>query len=419
MKKTQEERPGLAATIALVAILVPLTGVSQFYRNSIGVAATTIARDLDLRPDQLGWVASMFFLTFGASQIPVGILIDRYGPRRAIIGASLILVLGALTSFLANSYGVLLLSRALLALGCSTFFVGPLIIYSRLYGGSLFSTFAALQLGLGSLGTLIATGPLAYGVQAFGWRLSYLVPGLAAFILAGGAFFLLKRHPKSDVTGLARETLRETLAGVAEAAKVRDFPALFLLQFACYSVVGVIVGLWGAPFLAHTFGVDLSVQGLGMMAVAFAYVIAVLAIGPLDRLIGSYKIPVSIGVGGATAILILLALFAPLLGFYGAIASFVALVICLGVTPIFTAHGRALFPPHLTGRGLTLINVGVMGGAFTMQTLSGFLIRFVAGEAKIYPLTAYRLVFAMEAGLMLCAFALYLTTRDPLRPAKT
>ncbi len=412
---SNQSAPGLAASVALVAILVPLTAVSQFYRNAIGVAATTIAKDMTLRPDQLGWLASAFFLTFALSQIPVGIIIDRYGPRKAIGGASLLLVLGAILSYAAPNYPALLAARALLALGCSTFFMGPLVLYSRLYDKSVFSTLTGLQLGLGGLGALVATGPLAYAVEVYGWRLSYLMPGLIAFAFAVLAVVLTGRHPQAGRGSESRETLRETLAGVAQAARMPDVPAMFLLQFATYSVVGVILGLWGGPFLAHVYGVDLAGQGKGMTLVAVALVAAILVLGPSDRLMKSYKRPVLAGVGVAVLSLFALAAFAPQMSMAQALTAMALIAAGLGVSPVFTAHGRALFPPHLTGRGLTFINVGVMGGAFTMQTATGLLIRFVAGDAAVYPLHAYRLVFLVEGVLLAAALLFYTTTRDPLR----
>ena len=75
------------------------------------------------------------------------------------------------------------------------------------------------------------------------------------------------------------------------------------------------------------------------------------------------------------------------------------------------AHGRSLLPPHLVGRGMTLFNVGTMGGTFVVQLVSGALIDLFPAQDGVYPLDAYRLVFAAQALCILAAGAAYATAR--------
>ena len=80
--------------------------------------------------------------------------------------------------------------------------------------------------------------------------------------------------------------------------------------------------------------------------------------------------------------------------------------------PVLIAHGRSLLPPHLVGRGMTLFNIGTMGGAFVVQLVSGALIDLFPAQDGVYPLDAYRLVFAAAgAGIVARGCAAYLTVR--------
>jgi len=79
--------------------------------------------------------------------------------------------------------------------------------------------------------------------------------------------------------------------------------------------------------------------------------------------------------------------------------------------PVLIAHGRSFLPPHLVGRGMTLFNIGTMGGTFVVQLASGALIDLFPAHAGVYPLDAYRLVFAVQAVAIMVASAAYLTVR--------
>ena len=124
-------RPAPRRLSFLVAALVSIYAISQFLRNSIGVIANDLARELDLSATQTGLLSSAFFFSFAAVQIPIGILIDRYGPKRTMLATAVLTVLGTILFALASSASVLIAARVLMGLGCSTFFMAPLVIYAR------------------------------------------------------------------------------------------------------------------------------------------------------------------------------------------------------------------------------------------------------------------------------------------------
>jgi len=83
--------------------------------------------------------------------------------------------------------------------------------------------------------------------------------------------------------------------------------------------------------------------------------------------------------------------------------------------PLLIAHGRALFPLHLVGRGLTVLNMASMGGTFLVQAVSGFVIElFPTAPDGAYALAAYRLVFALQAGFILLACLVYFGSSEPI-----
>jgi MFS family permease len=140
--------------------------------------------------------------------------------------------------------------------------------------------------------------------------------------------------------------------------------------------------------------------------------------GPTDRLLGSYKAPALIGAGAMIAAYLVLAFAGPLPK--SMLAAWFAIFGLVGASvPLMIAHGKSLFPPHLVGRGITLLNMGTMGGVFLTQAVSGALIdAFQPAANGAYPLAAYRLVFALQAAFILLACLVYLGARDPRSEAR-
>ena len=141
--------------------------------------------------------------------------------------------------------------------------------------------------------------------------------------------------------------------------------------------------------------------------------------GVTDRWFGSYRTPAIIGILGALATLVLGAVFmlpaAALPAFMAAFGFF------FGITPVMTALGKSLFPRELTGRGMTLINTGVIGGAFAQQAFTGFVIEAFGSKivdgVRIYPPEAFRLVFGLLALQVAIALWFYLRAPD-LHPSR-
>src|SRR5262249_25602704 len=168
--------------ITLVATLVSIYIVSQFLRNSIGVIAPNLAADLGLSPAEIGLLSSIFFLTFAAVQIPLGMSLGRFGARICLVIGVAVAVFVAVVFSCAASPAVLIFGRALLGLGTAGSFVASLAGYARRFPPDRFATLAGLQVGIGTLGALLATAPLAFSTATIGWRGRFLRVGAGMFL---------------------------------------------------------------------------------------------------------------------------------------------------------------------------------------------------------------------------------------------
>jgi predicted MFS family arabinose efflux permease len=397
------------AALVLVAALVSTYAISQFLRNSIGVIANDLARELDLTATQTGLLSSAFFFAFAAVQIPIGILIDRYGPKRTMLGTAVLTVLGTVLFALASSASTLIAARVLMGLGCSTFFMAPLVIYARRFPPERFASLTSLQMGLANIGTLAATAPLAASASAFGWRASFLAVAVLTIVIAFAIAFLV---PRDSGSGKPKETWAVTFRGVAEALKVRSFWPVFFMHLTTYGCFASVIGLWGGPWLSDVHGADLGTRGRILLLGATAQICGMLLWGAMDRFWLSYKKPVLIG--STATILLLVILVTMPIDRTSATVWFPLFGLSVAYTPILTSHGKSLFPAALTGRGITLMNIGTMGGAFLSQSVTGLLIDLVGrSDQGLYRPEGYRLVFAALAGWLLLSLAFYVRAIDP------
>ena len=403
---------GVMNAILLVGVLCAIHTMSQFLRTSIGVIAPDIALELGLTASGIGLLSSSFFFSFAATQVPLGVAIDRFGPRLVLLVSTAIAVAGTIVFATAKSPEIMVLGRVITGIGCASFFIAPLTIYSRWFPPERFSTIVGIQLGLSALGMLGATAPLAYATAAFGWRPSFLaVAGLTAAI-GFIAYVIVRDYPPGVVPPRRHETLIETIRGLAVVARTPSVPRLFAMHFSGFSVMVTVLGLWGGPYLAHVYGHDLGRRGDLLFVLATANVLANFVWGPLDRICKSYKGPV---IGGALVTILLLAGIAWVgkLEGWTLVAWFVAFGISTAYTPVLTAHGRSLFPPELVGRGLTLLNLGTMSGVFVLQFATGLVIDLFPPSDGAYPVEAYRAVFALLALVLAAATLIYLRSSDP------
>jgi MFS family permease len=414
MSVTADRRAASAAdVVVLFATLVAAYLLSQFFRNSIAVIAPDIAAEMNIPAHDIGMLSSAFFFAFAAVQLPLGVAIDRFGAKGCMLVCAAITVAGTLMFAAGRSSSGLVMARIVMGVGTSCFLMAPLALYARRFSADRFAMLAGLHMAIGTLGALLATAPLATAAAAIGWRAAFVAAAVAVAV-SGLMIAIVVREPPA-VAAARHETLRDNILGLRAAMRVPSVGRLFLMQTATYSSFGIFAGLWGGPYLSDAYGYGLTERGSLLLIAAVAQIVGLALYGWTDRLCGSYRVPVVIGAATTAGLFAVLAEAGtlPHLPLLAWLAGFGALS---GFTPVVIAHGKSLFPPELTGRGMTLLNVGSMGGVFFVQAISGYAIElFGAGTGGAYPLDAYRLVFALQAIFVIGAVAVYATARDPLR----
>jgi MFS family permease len=403
--------PFSALAIAIVVTLGLLYIVSQFLRNSVGVIAPDLAAEVGLSPIEIGLLSSIYFFCFAATQLPLGVALDRFGPKRCMLVSIAVTVLGSAAFGLAHNAAGLVVSRALLGFGTACFLMAPVALFARWFPPERFSTFAGIHLGVGSLGALLATAPLAFTAATFGWRSAFLGVAVITVVVGILTWLIVTDDPPGRSTEPRHETLKESVAGIWQVIRTPSIGRVFLVQLTSYPSFVLVVGLWGGPYLTHIYGYDLKGRGEILFVAALAQVLGSFFWGPSDRIFGRFKPPILAGTALSFSALLLFALGGvmptPLL-----LTAFVLLGFSTGMTSVVMSHGRSLVPPHLLGRCITLLNIGTMGGGFLVQFVSGAVIDLFPAEGGAYPLVAYQVVFGLQAALVLAGAWAYFGSEE-------
>ena len=406
----------LKGSLLLVGLCIAIYMTSQFFRNSVNVIGPDLAREYDLDARSLSLVASMFFLAFAIVQIPLGMAIDRYGPKICLIVPALIAVAGTLLFAFARNYWELVAARAVIGVGCSSFLMAPLAIYAERFAPSRFATLVGLQVGAGTLGSLGATAPLAWASAAWGWRNAFVaVAALTVVIIVLLAVFIRDGEAGKTRRKAKAESFGELCKGVVAASKIDSFWPIFIMQMIAYPAFGAIVALWSGPWLAQVYGIPLEPRGNMLFWMTLSQIIGLFIFGPADRWFSSYKTPSMIGAGVCAGVLAVAALVPVPAGLV--LAYLVLLAFVFGFSPALTAHGKSLFPPQLMGRGLSIMNIAAIGGVYLQQWLTGqvmdmFSPALVEG-VRLYPPEAFRCVFGLLAAEIVVGILVYSRARDP------
>lgn len=400
------------ATLLLLALLIA-TGLSQFHRAALGVVGPELAADLGGGAALLGAANGAFFLALLLAQIPVGLALDRAGPRLTVAVLAVPAVLGAAAQALAPDGPAFLAARFVLGLGCAASFMASVVLSARWWAGERLTTALGRVFALSQVGILLAGAPFAAAALWLGWRGAYL---LAAAITAGAALlwwrWVRDDPPDRPPPTRPKETLREALRGQVTVWRTPGLLPVLSMHLVGYAGMATVLAVWAGPFLADRYGLSPEGRGWVLLAMGLALPLGLLAVGPLERRLNTRKWLVAGLAAAVTLVLATLALW-PDPPLWAAVGLLVLLGLLNCFPVVVVAHGRSLFPDPLVGRGATTVNLAQTLGLAALPALTGAIV--VAAP----PEHAYRLVFGTLAAALACGLAGYLTGADrPPRPGR-
>ncbi len=418
MPNVTTQRNNKVLAIGWIICILGALFYSYEYLLRIAPAAmvTPLMQSFNLHAESLGALVSLYYLAYTPMQAVVGVVHDLYGPRRVLIFAVLVCLLGSLLFGIANSLIMASIARILLGFGSAFAFVGALKLASVWLPSNRFAFFVGAVTALGMLGGMFGNILMTSFVDTVGWRESYLIGGMSGLLLLGLIALIIKDQPP-QLNGTAEnkdvKTLgyKQTLQGLLQIMKSKQMWIAGGVGGLLYLSLSVFAELWGNKFVQQVYGFS-SVDAATITSMVFVgWLVGSPLVGWISDKIQRRRLPLILSALGALVMATLVVSMSEVSMFVGCLLFFLFGLFCSAQNICF-ALGRENAPAEMAGAAVAFINLVVMFGGLIFQPLVGKLLDvFWSGAmldgVRLYSAQDFRLVMlVLPIG---CFFAIFLS----------
>ena len=365
--------------------------VSFLFRNVNSIVFPELTAEFGLSPGALGLLTSAYFLTFAGAQLPLGILMDRYGPRRVNAAMLLVAAIGALVFAFALDLTTLVLGRALIGMGVAVCLMASMTAFVLWFPLERMATLVGWMLLVGAIGALSATKPVELALRVIDWRTLFVM--LAGYAVCASLAIFLFVPEKSPTAPPG--TLRSQIGAVRTILLDRGFWSIGLTSAFVQSVAISLLGLWAGPWMRDVAGLDRAELASNLLFAAAAFGVGGVLWGVLsDRLTQRGVPPLATYFWGCVACT---AAMLPIVLGHGS-ASLLLWSLFMGLSPFGTLAYALLagrFPKEMAGRVVTALNMVMFFLAFAVQLGVGAIINLWPVIDGRYAVDGYRTAFAL------------------------
>ncbi|GAB3765802.1 sugar phosphate permease [Nocardioides ginsengisegetis] len=393
-----------AFVVWLVGLLVYLLAV--FHRSSLAVAGLAATERFDISASQLATFTMLQLLVYAAMQIPVGLMVDRFGPRRVMLTGTLLMTAAQTGFALAETYPEALVARLFVGMGDAMTFICVLRLIATWFAVTRIPLITQLTGTLGQLGGVLAAVPMTWALGHVGWTRAYLSTASLGIVLAVAVLLLLRDSPAERSRrgpALSLPAVRKSLAASWALPGTRlGFWIHFSTQFSSTA----LALLWGYPFFVRGEGLSPNAAG-GLLT---CLVVSVMLVGPaLGWLIGLHpwhRSSMALTIVGAIVVAWTVVLLWP---GDAPLPVLVLLVFVVGVGGPASMIGfdvaRTSNPPHRLASASGIINQGGFTASLLLVVSIGVILDWrTPGGGTDYTPEAFR--WAMSAQYVLWAVGL-------------
>lgn len=388
---------GALSAVLVARVFLPFAAgffLSYVYRVVNAVIGPEIAGEIGLAAEHLGLLTSVYFLTFAAFQLPLGVLLDRFGPRRVEATLLLVAVAGAILFAASEGLGALVVARGLIGLGVSACLMAGFKAFVTWFPPGRLTLANGALVASGGAGAMAATAPAEAALDAIGWRGMFLVLAGLTFALAVAILLVVPEKPPA-----APARWRDQVRGYGAVARDRVFwrhaPVLGLLHGGYIA----IQSLWAGPWLRDVAGLGRDAAADVLLGLAAAMIVSALGVGWAGGRLARAGVPLGwVVMAGSAALVATETAIALGIGAATPALPWIVFGLCSGFAAlIYTAVLRA-FAPDMAGRASTALNLFLFVGAFAFQYAIGWIIDRVPGSTPAaYAPAAYTIAFGAVA----------------------
>lgn len=387
----------------------------MFHRVSLAIIAPDLMRSLLLSPDQFGFLAAVYFYAFAFTQVPLGLLLDRFGPRLLITVLPLLAAAGSFFFAGAHSASAAYWTRSLIGVGMAAVLMGIFKVFTAWFSPREFATLSGGIIAIGALGALLATTPLSLLVRAVGWRDAYRWAALATGIIAVLVAAVVRNRPRDARVSPAAPPARGISPWQArkQVYSNRNFWLIAASSGLRYSVFIAIQGVWAAPYFSEVVGLSPLRTSQILLSMAIGYIIGCPLMGAVsDRIVHSRKRVLVPTLAVSVVALLPLLWGSSSFPFWGYVTAFFVYGLTGGSGALMFAHCKDLFPLPMAATVMTSVNFFSFLSVAGLQQVLGAVIG--AGGARLgFAPGPFHLAFGLCIGAVVLALISYLFTQDP------
>lgn len=359
---------------------------SIFHRVGTASIATNLTTDFNTDNSVLGLMSGMYFYSYAAAQIPVGIMLDKIGTRKTITILGIIASLGNLIFSLSPTISILAIGRGFIGFGVGGFYISALKALALRFNPNRYATLTGILTSIGHLGGVVASSPLALLALSMGWREAFLIVFILMFIFVAVAWFATKdsenKQPKSKRN--IRKDFRKIFSN-SQLLKIIPIP------FFVYGCFVSFQGLWAGPFLMDVYGMSKANASLFFMFISIGFMVAFPLAGIISDKVNKKKPVLLTGLIFSLLYWLTMSIFGAVLESYQLVALLTFLGVSYGFTCIFLTIPATMFPLEIAGSALASLNIfNFIGGGF-FQYFMGFIIDSTYQEGNLF--FSYQIIF--------------------------
>lgn len=393
----QQHAIGGRRAYAVWGAAVAVYALAVFHRTSLGVAGLLAADRFHITGTQLATFTVLQLLVYAAMQVPVGVLLDRFGSRRLILVGLALMTVGQLVFGVATSFGTGIAARVLVGAGDAMVFVSVIRVVALWFPVRRAALFTQLTGQVGQVGAIVASFPLAAALHGVGWTPTFLAASAAGAVLFVVLLTVLKDSPyaRTEQERIRLRALAENLRATWGTPGTRlGLWSHFTSQFG----MTVFALLWGFPFLVRGQGLTEGVASALLVVMTLTQIIAAPVVGAI---VGRYPYRRSLlvlAVVAATALVWAVVLAWP---GHAPMPLLVTMVVvtALGVPTSLVGFdlARSFNPGERMGSALGVVNVGGFVASLSAMALIGLVLDHVTpGGPAAYTTDGFRVAMAVQ-----------------------
>lgn len=365
LDRAQRRRRSAALVVILAAYVI-----SFFQRFAPAGIAQDLTVAFNTTASSLGALAATYFYVYTVMQVPTGIFVDIFGPRRILLIGGIVGAAGSLMFGMASSLELALVGRTLIGLGVSVTFIAMLKFIAVWFDEERFASMVGVSLLVGNLGSVLAGAPLSWLAQAAGWRTVFVAIACFSLMLGIGCWFLA--HDRHDGEVKKPHFDRTVVfSGLAQVVRNRaTWPAAWI-NLGVSGSFFAFGGLWATPFLIEAHRMTRAVAASHVSLYFTCFALSCVGVGALSDRLGKRK-PVLVVGTHLYALIWVVWLSGVALPLYASYCMFALMGILTASFTLTWACAKEVNPPLLSGMSTSITNMGGFLAGAILQPLFGW-----------------------------------------------